>query len=138
MRHLVEMITQARLTDRDECPYPAQAELDAQDREELFRLIAWMRENREDTRLGGENCVDWAIRLIGEKDTWEYGIRFNAMPTGVVMNRKENEDGSVTRTMWQSGGLAMCEQIMRSPAPLSHIKGTKHIVRRRVGPVEAL
>jgi hypothetical protein len=67
---------------------------------------------------------------------WEYGIRFNAMPNDVVLGREENADGSVTRTIWQAGGLPMCEQIMRSPAPLSHIKGTKHIVRRMVGPVE--
>lgn len=67
---------------------------------------------------------------------WEYGIRFNAMPTDVVLGREENADGSVTRTIWQADGLPMCEKIMRSPAPLSAIKGTKHIVRRLVGPAE--
>jgi hypothetical protein len=48
----------------EESPYPTQAQMDAEDREDLYRLIAWMRENREDTRLAGENCVDWAIRIM--------------------------------------------------------------------------
>ena len=48
----------------DESPYPTQQEIDAEDAQELHRLTAWLRDNREDTRLAGENCVDWAIRLL--------------------------------------------------------------------------
>jgi hypothetical protein len=47
-----------------ESPYPSQAQMDAEDREDYYRLIGWLRENREDTRLAGENGVDWAIRLL--------------------------------------------------------------------------
>lgn len=48
----------------DESRYSTQAEMDAEDREEYYRLIAWLRENREETRLAGENCIEWAIRCM--------------------------------------------------------------------------
>lgn len=48
----------------DESPYPTQAEMDAEDAQDLYRLAHWLRENRDDTRLACERVSDWAIRLL--------------------------------------------------------------------------
>jgi hypothetical protein len=53
----------------DESPFPTQEQMNAEDAQELYRLAAWLHENRDDTRLAGEPVVDWAIRLLGTDGT---------------------------------------------------------------------
>lgn len=48
----------------DESPYPTQAQMDAEDARDLYRLAHWLHENQDDTRLACEPIVEWAMRLI--------------------------------------------------------------------------
>ena len=52
-----------------ESRHPTQAAMPAmvaEDASELHRLVTWLGENRPETRLAGENLVDWTIRLLNE------------------------------------------------------------------------
>lgn len=50
----------------NQSPYPTQAQMDAEDAQEVYRLAAYLKENHDDTRLAGEPVVDWAIRLLAD------------------------------------------------------------------------
>lgn len=50
----------------NESPYPTQAQMNAEDAQEMYRLAAYLRENRDDTRLACEPIVDWATRLLDD------------------------------------------------------------------------
>lgn len=50
----------------NESPYPTQAQMNAEDAQEMYRLAAYLRENHDDTRLACEPIVGWAIRLLDD------------------------------------------------------------------------
>jgi hypothetical protein len=54
----------AYLEPNDDGQFPTQTEMDAEDREDYYRIISWIRENRPDTRLAGEHPADWIIRVL--------------------------------------------------------------------------
>lgn len=54
-----------------------------------------------------------ADAVIAELD-WEWGIQYHAVPSGVVLGRDENPDGSVTQTVWLSSERH-ARQVLDSP-----------------------
>ena len=114
-----------------------------------YRIAAVLREHVEDQLTNydaGRNecgCGNQGLSgyvehvadaVIAELD-WEWGIQYHAVPSGVVLGRDENPDGSVTQTVWLSSERH-ARQVLDSPVPVSAIKGTKRLVRRAVGPIE--
>jgi len=52
------------MIDDDESPYPTQDELNAEDAQYFYRIIAKVRESFPESRLAGEDPADWVIRVL--------------------------------------------------------------------------